>query len=94
MKQIGLVYVGSSRALVLVLGLAKAASACMIKSSMAFEPDSLGMSESGKMNTAFHGAILVHAPMYAQIVGRSNALASGAAFACATCSASAAAGYA
>jgi hypothetical protein len=79
---------------VLGLGLAKAASACKITSSMAFEPDSLGMFESGKMNTAFHGAILVHAPIYAQIVDKSNALASGADFACATCSASTADGYA
>ena len=67
-----------------MLGLAKVASACVIKPSMAFEPDSLGTFESGKMNTIFHGAILVHAPMNAQIVDRSNALASGADFACAT----------
>ena len=38
--------------------------------------------------------ILPHAPINAQIVDRSNALASGADFACATCSASAADGYA
>ena len=77
-----------------MLGFAKAASARKITSSMAFEPDSIGMFESGKMNTMFHGAILVHAPINAQIVDRSNTLASGAAFACATCSASAADGYA
>jgi len=41
--------------LVPVLGLAKAASACKIKSSMAFEPDSLGRFESGKMHTIFMG---------------------------------------
>jgi hypothetical protein len=61
---------------------------------MAFEPDSLGMFESGKMNTIFHGAVLVDAPINVQIVDRSNALASGADFACATCSANAADGNA
>ena len=77
-----------------MLALAKAASACKIKLSMTFEPDSLGMFESGKMNTAFHGGILVNAPINAQIVDRSNALASGADVACATCSANAADGNA
>ena len=53
-----------SSALVLVLGFAKVASACKIKSSMAFEPDSLGVSESGKMNTAFHGAMCKYVQYY------------------------------
>ena len=69
----------------------RAASACRINSSMAFEPDSFGSLESGQIPTESDRC---DAPIHIQIMDRSNTLAPGAAFACATCSSSAADGNA